>query len=48
MKSVTMDLPKTTATATWVKGHQDDSVLYEDLLIDACENIDMDKKCELM
>lgn len=36
------------AKATWVKGHQDDTLAYDDLPIGARENIDMDKKCEMM
>ncbi|GFH50505.1 hypothetical protein CTEN210_06981 [Chaetoceros tenuissimus] len=48
MKAVTTDLPKLSAKATWVKGHQDDSTAYEDLLFEARENIAMDKKCEEM
>jgi hypothetical protein len=46
MKSVKDDLPKSTTSATWVKGHQDDTVPYDDPPFEARENIDMDKKCE--
>ena len=48
MKSFNADLPKTTAMATWVKGHQDNKVQYEDLPFKARENINMDRKCESM
>jgi hypothetical protein len=48
MKSVKADLPKTTAKATWVKGHEDNKVQYKDLPLEARENIDMVRKCESM
>lgn len=45
IKSVKTDLPKITAAATWVKGHHNDKVEYVDLLLEARENIVMDRKC---
>lgn len=48
MHSTKYDILKVTAVATWVKGHQVDQVQYEELPFEARENIDMDKKCELM